>query len=143
MKRTFTTEAELTTFAAQFARGLQAGDVVAFSGPLGSGKTTFIRAIVRERLADDPTTSPTFTFRHRYEPASARNGPAIEHLDFFRIETESELRELGLEELFDGHSIVLVEWPEQAENLLPSRRREISLAGVGNGPRTVELQQLS
>ena len=141
MKRTFTTEAELTTFAAEFARRLQPGDVVAFSGPLGSGKTTFIRAIVCERLEDDPTTSPTFTFRHRYTPDVTRNTPSIEHLDFFRIESESELRELGLEEAFDGRSIVLVEWAEHAPSLLPSRRYEIMLAGVGNGPRTLELQQ--
>lgn len=138
MKRTFTTEADLATFAAQFARRLQAGDVVAFAGPLGSGKTTFIRAIVQERLGCDPTTSPTFTFRHRYE-STVRNEPAIEHLDFFRIRDASEVQELGLEEVFDGDSIVLVEWWEHAPQLLPRRRTEITLEGVGNGPRELLL----
>ena len=140
MKRTFTTQADLATFAAQFGRRLQAGDVVVFAGPLGSGKTTFIRAIVQERLGHDPTTSPTFTFRHRYEPA-ARNEPAIEHLDFFRIQDASEVQELGLEEVFDGDSIVLVEWWEHAPQLVPRRRTEITLGGVGSGPRELRLDE--
>ncbi|MBV8727777.1 MAG: tRNA (adenosine(37)-N6)-threonylcarbamoyltransferase complex ATPase subunit type 1 TsaE [Candidatus Eremiobacteraeota bacterium] len=142
MKRTFTTEAELAIFAGEFARRLQPGDVVALSGPLGSGKTTFIRAVVKERLGHDPTTSPTFTFRHRYE-AQKTAQPAIEHLDFFRIRSASEVVELGLEEVFDGRSIVLVEWWEHAPQLLPSRRTEITVEGVGNGPRVFELQERS
>ncbi|MBV9972747.1 MAG: tRNA (adenosine(37)-N6)-threonylcarbamoyltransferase complex ATPase subunit type 1 TsaE [Candidatus Eremiobacteraeota bacterium] len=141
MKRTFTTKAALTSFAAEFARRLEAGDVVAFSGPLGAGKTTFIRSIVQERLRDDPTTSPTFTFRHRYEPRAASHAPAIEHLDLFRIESAAETRELGLEEAFDGRSIVLVEWWEKAPQLLPMRRYEIVLDGVGNGPRTLTVHE--
>ncbi len=140
MKRTFTTEAALTSFASEFARQLQPGDVVAFAGPLGSGKTTFVRAIVKGRLGHDPTTSPTFTFRHRYEPKTMGDGPAIEHLDFYRIRCSSEIVELGLEEVFDGQSIVLVEWWQKAPHILPSRRYEITLQGVGNGPRTLQLQ---
>jgi len=143
MKRTFRSEAELAAFAADFGRRLQPGDVVALSGPLGSGKTTFVRAVVQGRLGDDPTTSPTFTFWHRYAAvADARCADApIDHLDFFRIRDEREVAELGLEEAFNGQSIVLVEWWEHAPFLLPSRRFEISLTGVGDGPRELRLLQ--
>lgn len=136
MKRTFKTEGELTAFAAEFGRSLRAGDVVGLSGPLGSGKTTFVRALVQARLGSDPTTSPTFTFWHRYG-----GQPPIDHLDLYRIENPAEVRELGLEEAFDGASIALVEWWEHAPDLLPSRRYVIALAGSGDEPRDMRLDE--
>ncbi len=134
MKRTFTTEDELTAFAAEFARGLQPGDVVGLSGPLGSGKTTFVRAVVRERLGTDPTSSPTFVFWHRYA-----GEPPIDHMDLYRIDDPAEIAELGLEDAFDGTSIALVEWWEHAPELLPARRYVIAFAGSGGQPRTLTL----
>jgi tRNA threonylcarbamoyl adenosine modification protein YjeE len=134
--RTFSTEAELRAFAAALARRLAPGDVVALSGPLGAGKTTFVRAIVETLHGADETTSPTFTFRHRY-PGS----PPIDHIDLYRIEDPRECAELGLEEAFDGASIVLVEWWRNAPGLLPQRRYDVSIDGVGDGPRRVELRE--
>ena len=136
MKRTFKTEGELTAFAAEFGRSLSAGDVVGLSGPLGSGKTTFVRAVVQARLGSDPTTSPTFTFWHRYAGT-----PPIDHLDLYRIESPAEIRELGLEEAFDGTSVALVEWWEHAPQLLPSRRYVIEISGVGDGAREVTVRE--
>lgn len=136
MKRTFKTEAELTAFAAEFGHSLISGDVVGLSGPLGSGKTTFVRAVVQARLGSDPTTSPTFTFWHRYEGA-----PPIDHLDLYRIERPGEIRELGLEEAFTGTSIALVEWWEHAPDLLPPRHYVIEISGVGEGTREVTVRQ--
>ena len=132
MKRTFNTEPEFTAFAADFGRTLQAGDVVAISGPLGAGKTTFVRAVVSARVGGDPVSSPTFTFWHRYEAA-----PPIDHLDLYRVDDPAELAELGLEDAFAGDSIVLVEWWRHAPSLIPPRRIEIDIAGAGSGPRTV------
>gem|GEM_PF-458647 len=136
MKRTFKTEGELTAFAAEFGRSLRTGDVVGLSGQLGSGKTTFVRAVVQARIGSDPTTSPTFTFWHRYE-----GQPPIDHLDLYRIEDPAEVRELGLEEAFGGASIALVEWWEHAPELLPSRRYVITLAGSGDEPRDMHLEK--
>jgi tRNA threonylcarbamoyl adenosine modification protein YjeE len=135
MKRTFKTEPELAAFAAGFGRSLRAGDVVGFSGPLGSGKTTFIRAVVQARTGEE-ATSPTFTFWHRYP-----GDPPIDHLDLYRVEDPSEIAELGLEEAFDGTSIALVEWWEHAPSLLPARRFVVTLAGAGSSPRDVELEE--
>ena len=68
---TLPTEERLRAFAAAFARRLRPGDVVALSGPLGAGKTTFVRAIVRTLHGADQSSSPTFTFRHRYDGDAA------------------------------------------------------------------------
>lgn len=136
MRHIFTTQRDLEAFAARFARGLSAGDAVGLSGPLGSGKTTFVRAVVRALHGDDPTSSPTFTFWHRYA-----GDPPVDHLDLYRVETPAELTELGLEDAFDGHSIVLVEWWERAPDLLPGRRYELTFGGVGDGPRELDVTE--
>jgi len=106
--------------------------VVALSGPLGSGKTTFVRAVVEALHGDDQTSSPTFTFWHRYEGT-----PPIDHLDLYRVEEPQEIAELGLDDAFDGRSIVFVEWWNNAPSLVPGRRYEIDIEGAGDSPRTV------
>ncbi|HZV77726.1 MAG TPA: tRNA (adenosine(37)-N6)-threonylcarbamoyltransferase complex ATPase subunit type 1 TsaE [Candidatus Babeliales bacterium] len=132
---TLPTEEDLSKFAAIFARRLRPGDVVALSGPLGSGKSAFVRAVVRALHGTDQSCSPSFTFRHRYE-----GEPPIEHIDFFRIEDPRELSELGLEEALDGQSIALVEWWRNAPDAIPARRYEIEIDGAGNEPRTLYLR---
>lgn len=138
MDRTFHSEQEFAAFAASFARELKAGDVVGLSGPLGAGKTTFVKAVVNARLGSDPASSPTFTFWHRY-PGT----PPIDHLDLYRIDDPGELTELGLEEAFDGTSIVLVEWWRNAPTLLPPVRYEVDISGKGEGPRGVTVRRVA
>ena len=132
-RRTFSPKRNLRAFAARSRAGLRPGDVVALSGPLGAGKTTFVRAIVEALHGADQTTSPTFTFRHRYAGA-----PPVDHLDLYRIEDPAENVELGLEDAFDGRSIVLVEWWRNAPDLLPAARYEVDIEGAGDAPRIVE-----
>jgi tRNA threonylcarbamoyladenosine biosynthesis protein TsaE len=131
-------EEDLNAFAAEFARRLRPGDVVALSGPVGSGKTTLVRAIVRTLHGADQSCSPSFTFRHRYD-----GEPPIEHIDLFRIEDPRETVELGLEEALDDRSIVLVEWWRNAPEIIPSPRFEIEIEGAGEGPRTLILRSAS
>lgn len=133
---TCSNEREFTDLATQFAATLRGGDVVALSGPLGSGKTAFVRAVVRALHGLDEGSSPTFTFRHRYD-----GHPPIEHLDFYRIRSENEIAELGLEEAFLGDAIVLVEWWGNAPFLLPEARWEIHVEGSGDSPRIVSIGQ--
>ena len=136
--RNFPKSSDLEAFAASFARTLQPGDVVALSGDLGAGKTTFVRAAVAARHGEDQTTSPTFTFWHRY-----RGTPPIDHLDLYRIDDPSEVCELGLDEVFDGASIVFIEWWTHAPALVPSRRFEVTISGAGDEPRAVSISSRS
>lgn len=132
--RNFPKASDLEAFAAAFARTLRPGDVVALSGDLGAGKTTFVRAAVAARHGEDQTSSPTFTFWHRYHGM-----PPIDHLDLYRIEDPAELTELGLDEVFDGRSIVFIEWWTHAPTLVPPRRFEITISGAGDQPRTLSI----
>lgn len=135
LERTCTSEAEFDAVAADLALLLRPGEVVALSGPLGAGKTTFARAIVRALHDRDEGTSPTFTFRHRYD-----GDPPVEHLDFYRIESERDASELGLEDAFSGDAVVIVEWWRNAPYLVPERRWEIEIDGCGSQERRIRMK---
>ncbi len=109
---------------------------MALSGELGAGKTTFVRAAVAALHGHDQTTSPTFTFWHRYH-----GDPPIDHIDLYRLDDPREARELGLEDAFDGTSIAFVEWWTHAPQLLPADRYEVEIEGAGEGPRQVHLRR--
>ena len=98
----------------RIARELRAGDCVAMEGDLGAGKTTLARAILRELGIREVVPSPTFTLVQTYDADRL----IVRHYDFYRIENEHEIGELGFDEaLHEGAA--LVEWPERAEGILP------------------------
>lgn len=118
----FTSESAESTknFGGRLANRLQAGDLIALHGDLGSGKTTCIRGVCRGLGVDEPITSPTFTLVNEY-----RGRLPIYHFDFYRIGAAEELAELGLEDYFFGNGICLIEWPEVAAHLLPPSHYEM------------------
>ncbi len=109
--------------------------VVALRGELGAGKSVLARAIARGAGVVGAMPSPTFNLVYRYEP---RAGLEVWHLDLYRLEDPEEVWELGWRELGEGAQIVLVEWPERAEELLPPDRWDVELAAEADaGLRTV------
>ena len=124
-------EAATAALAEDVAAALAAGDVVALSGDLGAGKTTFARALIRA-LADDPALevpSPTFTLVQTYGGRLP-----VAHFDLYRLASAGELDELGLDEAL-GEGAVLIEWPERADGRLPAARLDLAFAIAGTGRR--------
>ena len=113
--------------AGEIAAVLAAGDMVTLSGDLGSGKTTFARALIRH-LAGDETLevpSPTFTLMQTYD---LPRGPVV-HVDLYRVNSPEELIEMGFADLVED-AVVLVEWPDRAHSLLPADRLDVAFAPV-------------
>lgn len=107
-------------FASRFAPVLKRGDVVAFDGSLGAGKTELCRAIIHTLGFTDEVPSPTFTLVQTYEPAlDNQNTPTIWHMDLYRLERPEESLELGIEEAF-ATAVSLIEWPAKLGSYLPA-----------------------
>ncbi|MGZ3410617.1 MAG: tRNA (adenosine(37)-N6)-threonylcarbamoyltransferase complex ATPase subunit type 1 TsaE [Xanthobacteraceae bacterium] len=116
-------EEELRPLVIDFAAALDPGDVVALSGGLGAGKTTFARTLIRY-LASSPALeapSPTFTLVQQYDLPRF----PLFHADLYRLSDASEITEIGLSDLPD-EAVLLVEWPERAPELLPENRWDVS-----------------
>ena len=111
----------LDILASRLASLLKAGDVIALSGPLGAGKTTFARALVTRLDGEGEVPSPTFALMQRYETPRL----TLTHCDFYRLEP-AELDELGLDDAL-SEGVVLIEWPERAAGWLPADRLDIAM----------------
>ena len=119
--------------AAALARILRAGDVVAVSGELGAGKTTFVRGAARALGVTEPVASPTFTIGHRYDAPVP-----VAHLDLYRMNGLDPEEWADLEPYFDG-AIAFVEWPEHAGGWLPMPRVVVTLEHVDETHRNVRI----
>lgn len=100
--------AAMEALGARIAGLLQPGDVVALSGPLGTGKTTLARSVIAALGYAGEVPSPTFTIVETYNL-----DPPLVHADFYRLESPREAEELGLDDYREGAAL-LAEWPERA-----------------------------
>lgn len=131
-------EAATTALAKSLAPALLGGGVVFLRGKLGSGKTTFARALLRAMGVGERVKSPTYSLLERY----SINGRDAFHLDLYRIADTGELEWLGLDELDAPETLVLVEWPERGGGALPSPDLEVALEHADAG-REARLTPLS
>ncbi len=103
------------------------GRIFAFFGPMGVGKTTFIKAICRQLGSTDNVSSPTFSIINQYLTPSGEN---IFHFDFYRIKELAEVYNLGYEDYFFSGGYCLIEWPEKIEGLLPDDSHKVYMEEV-------------
>lgn len=126
--------AETIAFGVQLHELLRPGDVLALHGGLGVGKTTLTRGLVRALTSvEEEVPSPTYTLVQSYETA---NFP-LWHYDLYRLESPSDLHELGWDDTSEG--VIVVEWPEKAGPLLPAWRLDVFLTFEGD-QRLVRLE---
>ncbi|MDP6625685.1 MAG: tRNA (adenosine(37)-N6)-threonylcarbamoyltransferase complex ATPase subunit type 1 TsaE [Nitrospinota bacterium] len=105
------------------AKKLKEKDVVCIYGDLGAGKTCLIKGIVDGLgITEEYVSSPTFAIINKY-----CEDKTVYHLDFYRIEVEKEIEELGIEEFTGKEGITLIEWPEKIIKYLPETRWEIKI----------------
>jgi tRNA threonylcarbamoyl adenosine modification protein YjeE len=131
---TLSDEAATEALGTGIASALRAGDAVLLSGPLGAGKTVLARAILRALGITDRVPSPSFTLVQSYE---TRNF-TVRHFDLYRIERESDLIELGLQDAL-SQGAVIVEWPEHAFGQMPDSALKIELCPSEREARTARL----
>lgn len=106
--------------ATAIARALVAGDVVVLTGELGAGKTAMVQSIAEASGVLERVTSPTFAVHRTY-----RGDIDIHHLDAYRLGESMDVETAGLNEIFDGDGVVLIEWGERISGELPDDRIEI------------------
>jgi len=122
-------EAGLAAWGAAFAARLCPPAAVGFSGELGTGKTTLIRAIAAALGVTAPVTSPTFALVHRYDGAAC----TVYHLDAYRLRRPDEAIDLGLDDMLrEDRAVILIEWPERLGAALPPLTRHVHLAYAGD-----------
>ncbi len=128
--RNLTSLEQTRNFAKQIAVSLRGGDVIALSGDLGSGKTTFVQFLANELGVRDTVTSPTFVLMKIYKTGSDAREHGIHtlcHIDAYRLRSGAELTAIGAEEYVGGDSVVTaIEWSERVESLLPSNAMYLS-----------------
>lgn len=114
---------ETAELGRDFGRHAEPGDVYTLIGDLGVGKTVLTQGIALGLGIEDPICSPTFTIVQVYEEGRM----PFYHFDVYRIGDVGEMEEIGYEDYFYGDGLTMVEWANLIEDILPPRRREITI----------------
>jgi tRNA threonylcarbamoyladenosine biosynthesis protein TsaE len=118
-------------WAFAFAKTLPPGSVIALSGDLGSGKTTFMQGLVRGLGGSKVIVqSPTFVYLHHYPTT-----PPVFHFDLYRLRSADDFLAMGFEEYFETEGITAIEWPERIASILPASAIKIQLSVVSESAR--------
>lgn len=120
-------------FGMRLGRMLQNGDILCFSGDLGSGKTTFIQGIAQGWGSVDQVTSPTFVLVNEYY---RMDGSTLFHMDAYRIDSTLEAEELDIDRMLH-QGVLVVEWAERIDTVLPKERLTIKMAWVADEQRSL------
>ena len=127
---------EITQVAQKILRENPA-KVMVFNGPMGAGKTTLIKVLSQTLGVNEATSSPTFSLVNEYEN---QQGEKIYHFDMYRLKSEMEALDFGIEDyLYSGHWC-FIEWAEKIPNLLPDQYARVDLSVLPGGKRKLALQ---
>jgi tRNA threonylcarbamoyladenosine biosynthesis protein TsaE len=132
-------ETQTEQIAADFARKTTPGTVVAIYGELGAGKTVFARGFARGLGVTETVSSPTFTIMQEYKlDKDAKGITWFYHLDLYRIENPESALVFGVDEyLSNDNAVLLVEWAERIEKLLPKNTVRVEISHSGETTRKI------
>ena len=133
--RTTHSPEETDELAASVAELARPGDLIVLVGGLGAGKTRFVQGFARAMGVSDPATSPTFALVHNYDAPVP-----IVHADLYRLRSEHEVLDLGLDESLANGAIVLVEWGDLAANLLSPERLTVTITDLDETSRVFQFE---
>ncbi len=105
-----------------------------FNGEMGSGKTTLIKAIIKELGYEGTVSSPTFSIINEY-----LNGDKIYHFDFYRIKNKNELLDIGIDEYISSNNRCFVEWPNLITDMLPDKHIELNIDIISSDDRKLTI----
>ena len=128
---------EIDQAAKNFLAAMGEAKVIAFSGEMGAGKTTFIQALCRKLGVTAEVNSPTFSLVNQY---FTPEGHSIFHFDLYRIEDPAELFDMGYEEYFFSGELCFIEWPEKASHLIPDEALRVEILVGENESRELQFQ---
>ena len=122
MKFTAKSLKDLTGISAEICAQIQ-HKIILFEGEMGAGKTTFIKEILRQMGTSDEPSSPTFSIVNEYHTKVGR----VYHFDFYRIKSEEEAMDFGVEEYLDSGNFCFIEWPDKIESLIPKPHHIVNI----------------
>lgn len=128
--------AELSVAAQKLINSFPKDRIFLLYGPMGAGKTTFVKQLCAQLNVQENTSSPTFSIVNEYDSPAG----AIYHFDFYRIKDEQEAYDFGYEEYFYSGAYCFVEWPEKIPNLLPDDAKEIHISILDQNTRAISVR---
>lgn len=134
-------EMETMDFAANFAQSLKGGEILALSGDLGSGKTTFTKGLAEALKVEETITSPTFVVLKNY-PAKIQDRKIVfVHVDAYRAETIEDIKSVGIEDYLGQADVVMVvEWAEKIIDILPKDIIKIGFETIDEKTREIRIE---
>jgi tRNA threonylcarbamoyladenosine biosynthesis protein TsaE len=121
-------------FGRHAASLLPLNSIIAISGPLGAGKTSFVQGLAEGLTISTPIQSPTFTYLNIYKEGRA----PLYHFDLYRMKEPSDFFSLGFDEYFEAGGLTAIEWPERLAHSLPSNALRL-IFSYQNGGRSLDL----
>lgn len=118
---------------------LRQGDLLLLVGTFGVGKTHLVKGVARGLGCAELVTSPSFVLVNEYRAGAAHRAMPIYHVDLYRIAEEGELATIGLEELWAGDGVCLIEWPERAQAILPGDHLAVFIEHLSETKRRIRL----
>ena len=128
---------ETIKFAERIGKKLKGGDVIAYIGGLGAGKTTFTRGLSIGLGIGDMVTSPTFALVNEYR--SDKSDKTLCHFDMYRITSSFDLETTGFYDYLDDNNILAVEWSENISDSLPDNTIYIKITRLSEEKREIEI----